>query len=483
MRSFRSKLVAAVTAVMAMVLLTLGAMTYSLTSESLRGDIDLLIRDKAFQLSRAGDAASEFRGTFVTEAQMEAGNRQVLAQFHNIDGEPRYKSARLPEPLPLTSTARTAVEHRSRWFVETVRLSDGTPIRVATVGITQYRPDTRDHVVIGYAQAGVTFADVNQRLNHLLRWLIAGAAMGLAAGGLLTWFMSGYWLRAVDEMAASASHAQNDNLLQERLYAPPNAPELARLAASFNGLLDRVSALHRSQQQFVADAAHELHTPLAALRAEIDVALRRQRSGTEYEHTLHLNRLELERLGSLVENLLALARLEARPSNQNFASANLASICRDVVEGLAPLAAAQKITVKLEVPNEVVIRGDTISLERSVRNLVENALHHTPSEEEILVRVSNGNGEAVVEVVDRGVGIPPEHLPRLFDRFYRVDTARNRAQGGAGLGLSIVKAITEAHGGTAQVQSSPGHGSTFTLRFPLHGVAKNDSDKTTDEHG
>jgi heavy metal sensor kinase len=467
MRSFRAKLTAAVTGVMTVILLTLGALTYSLTSESLRGDVDLLVRDKAFQLSRAGDAATGFRSTSVTEAQMEAGNRQILAQFHNAAGEPRYKSARLTEPLPLTSAARAAVEHRSRWFVETVRMSNGAPVRVATVAITQYQPATQTHAVIGYAQAGVTFADVEARARQLLVWLIAGGFFGLLLVGGSAWFMTGHWLRAVDEMAASARQAQSGSALHQRLYAPADAPELARLAESFNDLLDRMAAVHQTQQQFIADASHELRTPLAALRAEIEVALRRQRSGTEYEQTLHLNRVELERLSGLVENLLALARLDSHPSPLDRSPANLAAICRDVVEELAPLAAAQKVSVRLEVPSEVTVHGDSLSLERSVRNLIENALHHTPAEEEILVRVSNGNSQARIDVIDRGVGIPPEHLPRLFDRFYRIDTARNRAHGGAGLGLSIVKAIAEAHGGTVEVQSTPGHGSTFTIRLPI----------------
>ena len=145
---------------------------------------------------------------------------------------------------------------------------------------------------------------------------------------------------------------------------------------------------------------------------------------------------------------------------------DLAVVCRDVAEQLSPLAATQNVRLQLELSESVTLSGDFFSLERAVRNLVENALRHTPAGEEIVIRAGAENGEARIAVIDRGVGIAPEHLPRLFDRFYRVDTARNRASGGAGLGLSIVKAIAEAHGGSAEVRSELGQGSTFTIRLP-----------------
>jgi two-component system heavy metal sensor histidine kinase CusS len=250
------------------------------------------------------------------------------------------------------------------------------------------------------------------------------------------------------------------------LFAPTDAPELVPLAAAFNELLDRLEAAHASQHRFVADAAHELRTPLAALRAEIEVALRRERAPADYQRTLDSNRHELERLSSLVENLLALAAVEASQSARTKSPVDLARVCRDVAEQLAPLAATQNVRLQLELAENVMVCGDVFALERSVRNLVENALRHTPAGEQILIRAGATDGGARVDIIDAGVGIAPEHRPHLFERFYRVDTARNRAHGGAGLGLSIVKAIVEAHGGSVSVESKLGAGSTFTLRLP-----------------
>ncbi|HMJ90102.1 MAG TPA: HAMP domain-containing sensor histidine kinase [Candidatus Acidoferrum sp.] len=180
-----------------------------------------------------------------------------------------------------------------------------------------------------------------------------------------------------------------------------------------------------------------------------------------------MNRIELERLDGLVENLLALAGLQTAKGHERRAPVNLAEVCRRAVEELDPLAALAKVPVELEVPSELIVSGDALALQRAVRNLVENALRHTPAGEKVVVRASPHDGEARVHVIDSGVGMAPEHLPRLLERFYRIDTARNRAHGGAGLGLSIVKAIAESHDGQVEVESVVGSGSTFTIRLPL----------------
>ena len=202
------------------------------------------------------------------------------------------------------------------------------------------------------------------------------------------------------------------------------------------------------------------------MRAEIEIALRRERAPADYQRTLDSNRHELERLSSLVENLLALAALDSTKPQQEKSPVHLALVCRDVAEQLSPLAAAHNVRLQLELSESVTTSGDVFSLERAVRNLVENAIRHTPAGEQIVIRAGVNGGEARVEVTDAGVGIAPEHLPHLFERFYRVDTARTRNHGGAGLGLAIVKAIVEARGGTVSVESKLGAGSTFTLRLP-----------------
>jgi signal transduction histidine kinase len=281
------------------------------------------------------------------------------------------------------------------------RGTNGAPYAVAWYPVMVIQDNTRRARITGWTEAVVPLEPLLARQRRLAHWLVLAGVTALLLGSSLTHYLCGLWLRPWRAVAASARELKEGALSGARIPAVTDDADLARVVEVFNALLDRLKASEARQQQFVADAAHELRTPLAALRAEIEVALRRPRSSVEYEQTLQLNRLELERLGGLVENLLALARIEVEGPRSACAPTNLADA-----------------------------------------NAVRVAVH------------------------DQGVGIAPEHLPRLFDRFYRVDTARNRAHGGAGLGLAIVKTIAEAHGGGVKVESALGKGSTFTLRLP-----------------
>jgi len=305
-----------------------------------------------------------------------------------------------------------------------------------------------------------------ERAAQLRLWLIGCGGGTLVLLSALAWYLSGLWLRPWRTVAEATRKLAEAEVPDAQLPVPDDDEELATVTRAFNQLLERVKQVHSRQHQFIADASHEVRTPLAALRAEIEVALRRERSPGDYQRTLETSRHELERLSSLVENLLALAALDAVRPQSKKSPVDLTVVCRDVAEQLSPLAAAQSVRLQLESPDGATIRGDAFSLERAVRNLVENAIHHTPAGEQIIIRTQANPDEASVQVIDAGVGIAPEHLSQLFDRFYRVDTARTRTHGGAGLGLSIVKAIVEAHGGTICVESKLGAGSTFTLRLP-----------------
>jgi heavy metal sensor kinase len=376
------------------------------------------------------------------------------------------KSRLLPEFFPLPDTPASVREQMVDAHAEMRRGTNGALYAVAWYPVAMIDENRRRSHVTGWTEAVVPLQPFLERKARLERWLVAGGLATLIAFSALAAYLSGLWLRPWRTAAAAAQRLNVGDFADARLPAVADDADLAQLVDSFNKLLQRVQEAHRRQQQFVADASHELRTPLAALRAEIEVALRRERSGGEYQQTLELNRVELERLAALVENLLTLTRLDASAAPLERAPANIAAICRDVAEHLSPLAGIRGLHLKLDVPDELIVRGDALGLERAIRNLVENALHHTPAGEEIVIRAHVEKSEACIEVIDRGVGIAPEHLPRLFDRFYRVDTARNRAAGGAGLGLSIVKAIAEAHGGSVKVSSVPGAGSTFTIQLP-----------------
>ena len=459
MRTLHQRLLTTLLVWLALVLAVFGAVVYLQVRQTLQGDIVQFVRDKAFILGRQVNPNYP-AGVFNDDKPWRSDRFIVFGQTFDANWKLLFKTTRLSEPIaPTEALKRFAAGPLGVVHHDAVG-PDGARYRMATVRME------REGKFICFAQVGVLLSERDRPLRQLLFLLGGCAAVALLVAGVGLDYMIRQWHAPLAALSDTARRVNLGTLGHERLFVPPEAPELAQLATTFNELLDRLEAAHASQHRFVADASHELRTPLAALRAEIEVALRRERTPSDYQRTLDSNRHELERLSSLVENLLALAALEAAPPSRQQTPVDLGLVCRDVAEQLSPLAALQKVRLQLELSEGVTIPGDVFSLERAVRNLVENAIRHTPEGEQILIRAAVSPMEVTVQVIDAGVGIAPEHLPHLFDRFYRVDTARTRTHGGAGLGLSIVKAIVEAHGGTVAVESKLGAGSTFTLRLP-----------------
>ena len=444
---------------LALVLGVLGVVVFLLVRQSLLGDVDQFVRDKAFLLG--SQVNPHYPAGMATDERPWRSDRYTgFGQTFDTNWNVLYKTARLSQPILPTEELKRLASHPVGVVHHDAIGPDGSRYRMATVRIDRAgRPAV-------YSQVGVLFRDRDRPLRQLIFWLAIVGVATLALAGVGLNYLIRQWGAPLAALSDTARRVNLGTLSRQRLFAPADAPELAALATAFNELLDRLEAAHASQHRFVADASHELRTPLAALRAEIEVALRRERSPLDYQKTLDSNRHELERLSSLVENLLALAALDATKPQGQKSPVDLSIVCRDVAEQLSPLAAAQNVRLHLELAEKATVSGDVFALERAVRNLVENAIRHTPAGEQIVIRAAPDAQEIVVQVIDAGVGIAPEHLPHLFERFYRVDTSRNRAHGGAGLGLSIVKAILEAHGGAVSVESKLGAGSTFTLRLP-----------------
>lgn len=462
MRTLRQRLLTTLLVWLAAVLTLFSVVVFLLVRQTVQGDIDQFVRDKAFLLGHKV-IPSNPAAMVIDENPWRSDRYTVFGQTFDANWKLLFKSSRLAEPILPTEELKRLAAHPLGVVHQDVVGPEGTRYRIATVRME------RQGKFICYAQIGVLLSERDRPLRNLSFWLAGCSAVALLLAGLGLDYLIRQWGAPLAALSATARQINLDSLGHQRLFAPPNAPELAQVAATFNELLDRLEAVHANQHRFVADAAHELRTPLAALRAEIEVSLRRERAPADYQHTLEANRLELERLASLVENLLALAHLDASPPGSAPTRVDLAVLCRDVAEQLAPLAAAQQVRLELALPETAEVTGESLSLERAVRNLVENAIRHTPGGELIIIKASTDESGTRVDVKDAGVGIALEHLPHLFDRFYRVDTARDRAHGGAGLGLAIVKAIQEAHGGTVSVESILGVGSTFTLWWPRAG--------------
>src|SRR5215217_6810801 len=320
----------------------------------------------------------------------------------------------------------------------------------------------------GFAAVAEPLSVIEDALSELRRDLFAGVLLVLllASGG--GYFLARKSLAPIASMNSQTQRISAENL-SARLDVTNSRDELGGLATTINDLLARLESSFKEQQRFIADASHELRTPLAVLRGETEVALGKTRTIDEYQESLSLIKDEAERLSRIVEDLFILARQPVDgPATLVNEPLSLDDVVKDCVRAAQVLAARKGVRLKTEYNSvPVVLSGDDELLKRMVLNLLDNAVKYTPQGGKISVVLARNNGNAEIVVRDTGIGIPVDDQLHVFDRFYRVDKARSRALGGAGLGLSIASWIVAAHGGKIDVDSVPGQGSQFTVQLPL----------------
>ena len=251
--------------------------------------------------------------------------------------------------------------------------------------------------------------------------------------------------------------------LGERLPVENLADEFGQLALVINDALARLERAFDTLRRFTADASHELRTPLTAIRSVGEVGLRERRSETEYREMIGSILEETERLTTMTDSLLLLSRADAGRADLRRATIDLTDLAREVAADLDVLAEEKRQQVRVVAAAEVDVVADRMTLRQAVLNLLDNAIKHSPEEAAIEVVVRRAGTDAVLEVIDNGPGIAPEHLSHVFERFYRADRARSRSSGGAGLGLAIARWAVEANGGRVEVESEVHHGSLFRI--------------------
>jgi heavy metal sensor kinase len=310
-------------------------------------------------------------------------------------------------------------------------------------------------------------------LNRLLLLLGIGLPLVVlvATGG--GYFLIGRALRPVDRIAGKAEMITQHNL-SERLPVPPTGDELERLSVSLNRMITRLDDAFQTSKRFVADASHELRTPLTILRGELEHLIEGSPRALEQRDRLGSLLEEVERLSKIVERLFALSRLDAGEGQTEWVGFDLTALAAETADQIAVLAEDKKIAVSCDTTAPVLVEGDRARLKQVVVNLVDNAIKYTPDGGAVHLKTGTNNGQAVLEVADTGIGIPPEAVAHVFDRFFRVDPTRSNETGGAGLGLAIVKSICSAHGGTVEAESAVGRGSRFRVKLPL---AKHNPDR------
>jgi len=272
--------------------------------------------------------------------------------------------------------------------------------------------------------------------------------------------MSRRALAPVDEITRAARLVSEHNL-SSRLAIPSAPDELQRLTLTFNEMLGRLEAAFKRMTQFTADASHELRTPVALVRTAAQLALRRERGDPKYREALGQVLEEATRMTGLIESLMTLARVDSGADTLNFVTLDITMLVREACRRSDPLAQAKGIQLDRTLPAPVFVNADANALQRLFLILIDNAVKYTVTGGRIRVEIESKGDHVIVSVRDTGIGIPAEDRALIFDRFYRVDKARSREAGGAGLGLSIAKWIADAHHGSIRVESTPGEGSTF----------------------
>lgn len=262
--------------------------------------------------------------------------------------------------------------------------------------------------------------------------------------------------------------AETEQLPLKRIPTHDLTGDARELGERLNARLDALASTEKEQQQFIADVSHELRTPLTVLRGSLEVVLEEERPAEEYREAIGNALLEVRHLSRLSQNLLFLVRGESGRITLSFANIDLAKFLVELVRDLVPAAVDRGLELSAEVPEKPVMAfADVGRLQQVLHNLLENALRYTPSGGSVRVRLSASPGEAQIEVIDTGIGIPKEDLPYVFERFFRSDRARRAYMGGSGLGLSIARWIVDAHKGKISVESEAGKGTTFTVALPL----------------
>jgi heavy metal sensor kinase len=445
--SIRGRLTAWYTLVLAVVLIAAGVMSYEVMRGQMGRATDASLVTSAHQVASAlTEEAAENHGTL----KLRSAN-EVLANFRDNDRPMIILGANGNDFAASATTVTASVDRgalRQRIARRSFGLSSQNELRLILsplrIGGSEY--------FLAIAQSLDEQKELLADLRHAMVVTIPLALLIAAAGGYLLARKS---LAPVAAMSAKA-RAISAMSLGERVEVANPADELGQLAVTLNALLERLEKSFDSQRRFMADASHELRTPVAILQGELDVTLSRDdRDAREYRDSLEIMRKSVQRLTRIVRDLFLLARGDAGQYPMRNECFYLDEVVAQTVQGFRTLAAERGVGIAEEHEADLVMRGDEDLVERLAGNLVENAIRHVPSGGRVLVRSSGTDGELRIEVHDSGSGIAPELRERIFERFFGADG------GGAGLGLPIARWIAEAHGGRVWLDSSGSSGSVF----------------------
>lgn len=462
-RALHVRLILWHTLLVAAITLVFGAYTYFSMSRYLVSSLDDTLLRRARQIAadaggRLGEAANE---TLIGQIEMlyapEANDRFI--RLTRGDGSVLYTSG-TPRDLSFDPSLVAAVNDSVRAHRGEDALGDHR-LRIAAVVVP--RPGTAQKLIV---EVGQSDSQIQNELDGLAKTLLIGLPIPLLLAGWGAYLLVERALSPVTRIMDAAEDITLHNL-SRRLPVPATGDKLEHLTRALNGMIARLDESFQQASRFTADASHELRTPLTIMRGELESILQQKHLPEDLREGVAAVLEETERLAHITEGLLAIARLEAGEAKIAQCTFDLGALAVATAEQMQLLADEKSIALRVSAGESVLVDGDPARIKQVIVNLLDNAVKYTPAEGAVDLRVRTAGEDALLEVEDTGIGIEEQHLPHIFERFYRADKMRSRAQGGTGLGLAIVRSICVAHNGDVGVKSKPGKGSLISVRLPL----------------
>jgi heavy metal sensor kinase len=474
-KSLRFKLTVWYVLILAILLASFSSFLYFTLSNILYRSVDNKLRSLAGLIaSESASPLSKFGFGDVDQTLEASMNMKPIGKFIQVLDESgrigqksdNLKNVQLPISLSALRNASNGIES-----FETRHSFGNTPLRIMTL------PVIEGNHIARIVQVASSLEDVEDALNTLFIILIITVPSALVLASLGGQFLANKALKPVDHITQTARLITSQNLNQ-RIKPLKVKDEISRLIETFNEMISRLDKSFQQIKQFSSDASHELKTPLTILKGEVEVALRKERGAQEYEQILRSNLEEINRMSTIVEDLLLLSKTEFEEVPLHKEHVHLTEILRNVVVQVTILAQAKQIHIHTSNSDgDITVLGDALRIRELLLNLIENGIKYTPERGSVSITLetekkpegSAGGSLGFVKIIvsDTGIGIEKKNHEKIFDRFFRVDQSRSREQGGSGLGLSICKWIVKAHQGEISVESELGRGSSFIVKLPL----------------
>ena len=443
-KSIRTRLTLWYLAVIVVLLLIFSSVAYFMLDYTLYNNLDNTLQNRANSLN--------------TPTYVVPKSNELLMSFDANGNETQSVGGVTVDTPKLSGLIKKAIAGQNAYLSAT-----GTENQNIRLYATSFlNPFNGQPVVIVVGQTTTEITDVLHTFVYVIVIAMVAIIILAGIGGL---FLAERALKPVQQITKTAQNIEGSDLSQ-RINVKTD-DELGMLASTLNEMIGRLEESFNRQRQFTADASHELRTPLAIMQAEATLALSKERAPDDYRKSLETISQESDYMSSVIGKLLFLARSDAGKEQLTFEDVELKGLITGLASNIEALAQDKGIKFAVDAHEELMVSGDKVKLRQLFINILENAVRYTPADGLISVSLVKQESNAVVSISDTGIGIPPEHLPHIFERFYRVDKARARADGGVGLGLAIAKIIAESHKGTITVASEVGKGTTFTISLPL----------------